>query len=342
LGRQELTSGFGAVAVGKNPSTSVQLFERNRRTGYSEQFNFGIQRELPGGILVETTLLGNLARKLGMEGVNINQIHPSLIETVRPAGVFRQAYRPFPQFNSVGLIAATYGVSNYYAGVLKAEKRFSKGYNFLATYTWSKNIGNLDAISGDLGAAQATSDYYNRRLDKGPDALDIEHRFTWSSVFELPGRRRLGRVLGGWKVGAIALAQSGGAFTATTQTNTTNVFSAGAQRANLLRNPNLPNSQKSLTHWFDTSAFELPAPFTFGTAGRGILRADGRVNFDFSLNKDFKPRESVAAQFRAETFNAFNHPDFALPGSGLGGPGFGVINSATDARIVQFGLRLSF
>ncbi|MCX6634219.1 MAG: hypothetical protein NT090_03910, partial [Acidobacteria bacterium] len=342
LGRQELTSGFGAVAVGKNPTTNVQLFERNRRTGYSQQFNFGIQRELPGGLLADATLLGNLSRKLGMEAVNINQIHPSLIETVRPAGVFRQAYRPFPQFNSVGLIAATYGVSNYYAGVFKAEKRFAKGYSFLATYTWSKNIGNLDAISGDLGAAQATSDYYNRRLDKGPDALDIEHRFTWSSVFELPGRRLLGRVLGGWKVGAIALAQSGGAFTATTQTNTTNVFSAGPQRANLLRNPNLPNSRKSLTRWFDTSAFELPAPFTFGTAGRGILRADGRVNFDFSLNKDFKPRESVAAQFRVETFNACNHPDFALPGSGLGGPGFGVINSATDARIVQFGLRLSF
>ena len=342
LGRQELTSGFGAVEVGKNPTTSVQFFERNRRTGYSQQFNFGIQRELPRGVMVDATLLGNLSRKLGMEGVNINQIHPSLIEAVRPAGVFRQAYRPFPQFNSVGLIAATYGASNYYAGVFKAEKRFAKGYSFLATYTWSKNIGNLDAISGDLGAAQATSDYYNRRLDKGPDALDIRRRFTWSSVFELPGRRRLGRVLGGWKIGAIALVQSGGAFTATTQTNTTNVFSAGAQRANLLRNPNLPNSQKSLTRWFDTSAFELPAPFTFGTAGRGILRADGRLNFDFSLNKDFKLRESVDMQFRAETFNAFNHADFGLPGSGLGGPGFGVINSATDARIVQFGLRLSF
>jgi hypothetical protein len=320
----------------------VQLFERNRRTGYSQQFNFGIQRELPGGILVEATLLGNLSRKLGMESVNINQIHPSLIETVRPAGVFRQAYRPFPQFNSVGLIAATYGVSNYYAGVFKAEKRFSKGYNFLATYTWSKNIGNLDAISGDLGAAQATSDYYNRRLDKGPDALDIEHRFTWSSVFELPGRRRLGRVLGGWKVGAIALAQSGGAFTATTQTNTTNVFSAGAQRANLLRNPNLPNSQKSLTRWFDTSAFALPDAFTFGNAGRGIVNADGRINSDFSLVKNIDFTEGVFAQFRGEVFNAFNHADFGLPGRALGGPGFGTISDATDARVMQLGVRVVF
>jgi len=136
--------------------------------------------------------------------------------------------------------------------------------------------------------------------------------------------------------------QSGGALTAVTQTNTTNVFSAGAQRANLLRNPNLPNSQKSLTRWFDTSAFELPAPFTFGTAGRGILRADGRINFDFSLNKDFRWRERLTTQLRLETFNAFNHADFGLPGTALAGSGFGVINAASDARVVQLGLRMAF
>jgi hypothetical protein len=124
--------------------------------------------------------------------------------------------------------------------------------------------------------------------------------------------------------------------------DTTNVFSAGAQRANVLRNPNLPNSEKSLDRWFDTSAFEAPEPFTFGNAGRGIVRADGRINFDFSLSKTFYVRENVSVQFRGETFNAFNHPDFGLPGRSLGGPGFGVISSATDARVTQLGLRIGF
>ena len=82
-------------------------------------------------------------------------------------------------------------------------------------------------------------------MDKGPEALDILHRFTWSSVYELPfghGKRwaqqgALSKVAGGWSIGAISTIQSGGPFTVTTQTNTTNVFSSGAQRANVLRQP---------------------------------------------------------------------------------------------------------
>ena len=105
-------------------------------------------------------------------------------------------------------------------------------------------------------------------------------------------------------------------------------------------NPNLPNSEKSLLRWFDTAAFELPAPFTFGNAGRGIVRADGRINFDFSLVKNFNFSESAFVQFRGEVFNAFNHPDFDLPGRALGGPGFGVINGATEAGVMQLGLRV--
>jgi hypothetical protein len=336
---QKLDASFGAVPVGRAVTTNVQFYENNRRTGYSQQFNFGVQREFRSNLLVEVTYLGNLSRKLSMENLNINQIPPFLVDAVRPAGVNRQAYRPFPQFNAVTLLQGDFGITDYHAGVLKVEKRFSKGWSFLGTYTWSKNLGNLDASAENLGDDQQYSNYYNRRADKGPEALDIQHRVTWSSVYELPLR---GRWLGGWSVGAIAIMQSGGPFTVTTQTNTTNVFSSGAQRANVLRDPNLPNSEKSLTRWFDTSAFELPAPFTFGNAGRGIVRADGRVNFDFSLVKNFRFSENAFAQLRGEVFNAFNHPDFGLPGTALGGPGFGVINDSTEARVLQLGLRVVF
>jgi hypothetical protein len=349
-GGEELTAGFGAVPVGRNGTTNVQFYERSRRIGYAQQFNFGIQRQLAAGIVVEVSYLGNLGRKLSMANININQIPPDRVDEIRRAGVFRQAYRPYPQYNGVIVVQPSMGVTDYHAGVLKLEKRFSSGVSFLSTYTWSKNIGNLDANAGDLGDDQQYSDYYNRRLDKGPEGLDINHRFTWSSVYELPwgrGRRwltsgALSQILGGWTIGAISTMQTGGPFTVTTQTNTTNVFSSGAQRANVLRNPNLPNSEKRLDRWFDTSAFQAPEPFTFGNAGRGIVRGDGRINFDFSLSKTFYVRENVSIQLRGETFNAFNHPDFGLPGRSLGGPGFGVISSATDARVTQLGLRIGF
>jgi hypothetical protein len=301
-----------------------------------------VQREFVGGVVAEAGYIGNLSRKLSVADVNINQIRPELLEVIRPAGVFRQAYRPFPQFNAVTLSQPSFGVTDYHAGVVKIEKRFSHGLSLLGTYTWSKNLGNIDSSAGDIGADQQYSNYYNRRADKGPAGLDLHHRFTWSSVYELPfGRvvaRPSGRVnhwLGGWTLGAIASLQSAGPFTVTTQTNTTNVSSSGAQRANVLRDANLPNSAKSLVRWFDTSAFEAPASFAFGNA-------DGRINFDFSMGKSFRFAESASAQFRAETFNAFNHPDFGLPGTVLGAAGFGVMSSATDARVLQFGLRIVF
>jgi hypothetical protein len=351
LSPQPLTPRFGAVPVGQNVNTDVQYFERSRRAGYSQQFNLGIQRQLPGGAMVSVAVIGNLSRKLAEATLDTNQIPPQRLDAIRQPGAFQQAFRPFPQFGRIAIIAPSFGVTDYYAGMVKAERRFSKGLSFLATYTWSKNLGNLDdAVTGDLGLDQPFSDYYNRKADKGPDALDIRHRLAWSAVYELPfGVARswvksglLARVVGGWNIGAIATAQSGGAFTVTTQTNTTNVFSAGSQRANVLRDPNLPDSRKSLTQWFDTAAFTLPGAYNFGNAGRGIARADGRLNFDFSLSKNFPFTESAFAQFRLESFNAPNHPDFGLPGTVLGGPGFGVISSASSPRVAQLGVRIVF
>ncbi len=75
---------------------------------------------------------------------------------------------------------------------------------------------------------------------------------------------------------------------------------------------------------------------------RAVSQPEGRINFDFSLVKNFKYSENIFAQLRAETFNVFNHPDFALPGHAFGGPGFGVINTATDARTMQLRLRVVF
>ncbi|MGH9719293.1 MAG: carboxypeptidase regulatory-like domain-containing protein [Bryobacteraceae bacterium] len=349
LGGAELNDRFGAVPVGANPTTNINFFEQNRQTGYAQQFNLSIQREV-AGMFVEAGYVGNLSRKLSLSAININQISPNLINAIRPAGVFRQGFRPFPQFNNVSIQNPTFGVTDYHAGTLKLEKRFSGGASIHANYTWSKNLGNIDDAPEDLGAAQQYSDYYNRRADKGPSGLDITHRFTWSSLYELPfgkGRKllsdgALARVVGGWSLGGIAVLQSAGAFTVVTQTNTTNVFPAGGQRANVLRDPNLPNSEKTLDRWFDTSAFALPDAFTFGNAGRGIIRADGRIRFDFSLVKNVNFSESRFLQLRGEVFNAFNHADFGVAGSSIGGPGFGVISAATDARVLQLGLRFVF
>ncbi|MGH9838230.1 MAG: carboxypeptidase regulatory-like domain-containing protein [Blastocatellia bacterium] len=350
-----LDAGFGAAPLGRPTTTAVTFYERDRRGGYAQQFNFSVQHELPGSLLLEAAYLGNLSRKLASQDISLNQITPQKLAEIaaRPdpaQRVGRQTDRPFPQFSNVSIALSAFGVSNYHALVLRAEKRFAAGFNLLSTYTWSKFLNDTDEGGASLGNDPPYSNYYDRRADYGPSANDIRHRLTVSSVYELPvGRGKrflannpLGYILGDWSIGVLALLQSGPPFTVTTQTNNTNAFSAGAQRADVKRDPNLPESDRRLDRWFDTTAFEQPAAFTFGTSGRGILRGDGIVNFDISILKNIRVSEQQHFQFRAELFNAFNHPNFGLPGATFGGPGFGVVSSAGAARSIQLGLRFVF
>ncbi|MGH9839100.1 MAG: carboxypeptidase regulatory-like domain-containing protein [Blastocatellia bacterium] len=350
-----LNAGFGAVQVGRPTTTAVTFFERDRRTGYSEQFNLSIQQELPASFVFEIGYLGNLSRKLSSDNISLNQITPQKLAEIaarpNPADrVGRQVDRPFPQFSNVSLALPAFGVSNYHALALRAEKRFAGGFNLLSTYTWSKFLNDTDEGGGALGDQQPYSNYYNRDADYGPSGNDIRHRFTLSTVYELPvGKRKrflsqhpARHLLGDWSIGVLALLQTGPPFTVTTQTNTTNAFSAGGLRANVTGNPALDGSERTLDRWFNTNAFSQPAPFTFGSSGRGILRGDGIVNFDLSALKNIRIGEQKGFQFRLEMFNAFNHPDFGLPGSSLGGPGFGLVSSARSARTIQLGLRYAF
>ncbi len=336
---------FGAVRVGQPTTTTVTFFERDRKTGYAQQFNLGVQQELPGRMVVELAYIGNLSRNLPGPNLPINQIPP---ESLRPGVTQRD--RPFPQFANVMIVLPTIGRSDYHAGTARLEKRFSHGFNLLATYTRATFLSDTDDGGASVGDVGVYSDFYNRAADYGPSGNDIRHRLTLSTVYELPvgpGKRFLsahwlGRVVGGWSMGMLGTLQSGPPFTVTTQTNTSNAFSAGALRANVEGDPALPTSERTLGRWFNTDAFSQPAPFTFGNGARGILRGDGIINFDmsFAKNVDFGPGRFV--QVRVELFNAFNHPNFGLPGHTFGAPDFGVVSSASGGRTIQLGLRSAF
>jgi hypothetical protein len=342
----QLDDSFGAVPVGRSPTTAVTFYESNRVSGYAHQFNLGIQRELPGHIIVEVSYLANLGRKLSNSTMPINQIRPELLGP----GV-AQKDRPFPQFSNVSVLLPPMSITSYNAGLVRVEKRFSGGLNLLATYTWSKFLNNSFEGGSVLGAEGGTySDLYNRKADYGPSENDIPHRFTLSSVYELPfgsGRRFLSAsplrwVFGDWSVGTVATLQSGPPFTVTTQVNSTNAFSAGSLRADVSRNPNLPGAERALGRWFDIGAFSQPAIYRFGNQGVNILRADGTINFDFSVLKNFPVREGQKLQLRGELFNAFNNANFLIPGRVFGAAGFGLVSNAQPMRRVQLGLRYVF
>ncbi len=338
--------GYGAVAVGKSTTTAVTFFEQNRKAGYSQQFNLNLQQEMPGKLLLDIGYLANLSRNLPGPNLSINQIHPSKLTAQST-----QKDRPFPQYSNVSILFPGIGLSNYHAMVLRMERRFSGGFNFLGTYTWAKFLNDTDEGGSNLGDTGVYSNFYDRKSDYGPSANDIRHRVTLSSVYELPfgsGRKYLQtsplrHLVGNWGISLLSLFQSGAPFTVTCQTNTTNAFSTGGLRADLVGDPLLSGDQRSIARWFNTSAFAQPAALKFGTGGRGILRSDGIVNFDMSLLKNVPFGDSKNFQLRVELFNLFNHANFGLPGRAYGGAGFGVVSSTSmAARTIQVGMRLVF
>jgi hypothetical protein len=346
-GTPALNDSFGAVPVGQNANTAVTYFDPTRRTGYSQQFNFDIQQELPGSFVVEASALGNLGHKLPNANLSIDQIAPNVLGP----GSSSQANRPFPQFSNVTILSPTLGDSAYYASFVRVQKRFSRGFNLVASYTFSKFLDNSFEGGSSLGQDNGSySNYYNRTADWGPSPNDIRHRFVFSAVYDLPfgaGRRWLsnnlaGRVVGGWTLATVTTLQSGAPFTVVTQTNSTNAFSTGSQRANVSTDPNLPAGEGTVAQWFDTGAFTQPALYTFGNEGRDILRGPGLLNIDASLLRTFAIREIAKFQLRGEFLNALNHTNLSLPNSTFGASGFGTITSSGPARQIQIGAKIEF
>ena len=335
--RQPLTPGFCAVPVGQKVNTSVSFFNPKQVAPISYQYNFGVHREVARDLLVEVGYIANVSHHLTANDLSLNQVPPQLMTSGA-----EQLVRPFPQFNNVGWINPSIGNSTYHGGFVRAEKRMSGSLSFLAHYTFSKFLDDVEA-SQEFGSAGSYMDAYNRRLDKGRSGSDVPQRVVVTLLYELrkfKGNPVINGVLGGWRVGLLETAESGPTFTVITTANTTNAFPAG-----LLR-PNLPSDaaldQRTVSRWFNTSEFANPAPLTFGNSPRSGLRGAPVVTSDLTLEKSFSITERWKFDLRGEMYNLFNHAIFNVPGFTLGAADFGVVLSARSPRTAQLSARLSF
>jgi hypothetical protein len=339
LPRPPLNAGFGAVAPGERPNTAVGFFERSRPTPISHQYNFNVQHEITSTTVIEIGYMGNVSHHLTANDLSLNQVPPELMG---PGDA--QARRPFPQFSNVYIINPAVGNSTYHAGFVRAEKRFSTGFSFLAHYTWSKFLDDV-ASANEYGDPQSYMDAYNRRLDKSLSGTDVPHRTVISVLYEMPrlnAHRLLRAIAGSWKLGAFATYQSGAPFTVGTLANTTNAFSAGPLRPDLAGDPVLPASERTVARWFNTEAFRNPELFRFGNAPRSVLRGPFQQTVDLTIEKQFALGERYRADLRGEFYNALNHANFDIPGHTMGTGDFGSLVSTRHPRTVQLGLRLSF
>ncbi len=173
-------------------------------------------------------------------------------------------------------------------------------------------------------------DPLNRLASRGSSPFDIRHRLTIAWNYALPG---------GWQVNGINTFQTGLPFTPTL--NATTINTGTGQRPDRIADGKL--SDPTVDRWFDTSAFTTPALFTYGNAGRNILYGPGRVNFDFSLFKEFRFKEGLRLQFRGEIFNVLNTAQFDLPNASIGASQAGMITGIVGTpRQIQLGAKLVF
>jgi hypothetical protein len=331
------TPGFGAVAVGAKPNTAVTYFNRDRPTPASYQLNLDVQDEISSNLVLEVGYLGNVSHHLTANDLSIDQVAPQLLG---PGNA--QLVRPFPQFSNVSIINPPVGNSNYQAGFVKVERRFSHGFSLLAHYTFSKFLDDA-AAANEFGDPGSYMNAYNRRLDKGRSGSDIPHRGVVTLQYTVPGLAKshlFDRVAGGWQLGLLSILESGQVFTVYDSVDQSNSFSAGTMRPNLTGDPNA--ASPTLARWFNTAAFQSAAPYTFGDSPRSVLRGPAWRNVDLTLSKKFKLTERIGTEFRGEFFNVINYPNFDTPGHTLGNAGFGTITSAEAARTVQVALRVMF
>jgi outer membrane receptor protein involved in Fe transport len=339
------------------PTVMRRAQDPNQRSGYIQQFNFGIQREVRPNLLVDVAYVGNKGTKLpGFRNINPNAVINNANGT-QSAGP-----RPYPAFGDIQWMESRVA-SAYSAMQVGLEKRFSAGVSGLVSYTWGKALTDSpDHISTsgggpglDTGTFKSPQDSYNLKADRGLAEFDVKQRLVMSYVWDLPfGRtRRFGQswtgamdaVLGGWQLSGIHTIQGGLGLTATL--GGSSVLNLGGERQarpNLMGDPELPASQRTVQRWFNTDAFAAfsPAPQAFGSAGVGIMRGPKYANFDFNLAKNFRLDEQRSMQLRTEFFNAFNHANFNPPDIRRDATTFGQILSAQNARILQFALKLYF
>jgi hypothetical protein len=354
-----LVNGYPSGLLDPNtlaPTISRRAQDANQRTPYIQQYNIGVQYELMSDIVLDVAYVGNKGTKLnGFRNLNQRAV------ITNPDGSQAAGARPYPAFGDIQWMENRVS-STYNSFQLRLEKRFTNGLTGNVSYTLGEALsGAPDHISTsgggagiDTGVFREPQDGNNLRAEYGPTEFDIRHRFVASYIWELPfgrGRhwgnswnRAMDLALGGWQVTGIHVLQSGLALTATL--GGANVVNHGGERRarpNLVGEPELSESQRTLARWFNTDAFAAFAvPQAFGNAGVGIMRGPGLANFDFTFAKNFQVTDRRYFQFRTEIFNAFNHPNFGPPNIARDSSGFGQILSAAPARIIQFGLKFYF
>jgi hypothetical protein len=332
----------GAASLSNAQIVTPQAFSNkfDRRTPYSIQWLFNVQRELASNLTFEAGYVGSVSRHLeSYRGVSAAVPGPGTVAS----------RSPYPNFGLLVLVENG-GRGNYNSMGSKLTKRYSNGVTALVSYTWSKSIDETSGIRTSDSDTLFWQSGYCQRCERGLSAFDNRHRLVMSGLYDLPigkgkkmnlQNRVVNAVAGGWQLGSILTWRSGFPINPTAGVNRANTNIANDR-------PDATGQSVSVDHpttnqWFNTGAFALQPIYTFGNAGRNTVLGPAGFSFDFSTHKDFRIREGHELQFRWEAFNVLNHPVWGFPNTSLSSSNFGRITSTSGSmRQMQFALKYVF
>jgi Carboxypeptidase regulatory-like domain len=378
----KLSSGPTVAPVPLTPDAglgqSVYTAKKTAGSGYVQQWNLAVQREITNNMSAEIAYVGSHIVHVGIPDSNLNQLTtdqlaqgaPLLTQVTNPyfgqipisssigTKTISQAQllKPYPRFQNVATYRNNTGTTNYNAIQAKVEQRFSNGASFLFAYAHSKLIDDASSVfsstvlSSPNTSSLVAADTFRPYLERDSSNGDMPNVLSFAGTYNLPAGRGhrfaatgVGNtLLGGWALNTIISLQSGMPVTVTQATNNNAFAGFALQRPNIIANPKLPAEQRTPAHFFNTAAFSTAPQFVIGTASRNPVRGPAYRDWDIALVKHTKLLEKTDLEFRAELFDVTNTPAFAQPNGSFGSAAFGSItNTTTDPRVAQFALRLS-
>lgn len=354
--------GLRNAVVGVSPTAGFEAVDENYQPPESYQWNLTVSREVAKNTVLEASYIGNHGLHIWRRNVPRNDVVPGARLAIAQAIRNGQSTDTLVANNRVlrGLGPITTdestGNSSYHGMQLWLNRRFAERLAFQAAYTWSHTISDVSLTS----FTNSTSDPFNYRLDKGDADLDRRHSFVGNVVYVLPTFNQWGPVarhlLGDWQLNGIFSYFGATPIDVTAGVNTLGTAAAVAQRPNLVPGVPIYLDGPDSTRHLNPAAFALPAAGQLGSLGKGAIRGKSITNVDFSVNKNWRIKERYGIQFRAEMFNALNHPNFVgfdtalnfqgnATQSGFGtvqNGAFGTLTAAQSHREIQFGLKFTF
>lgn len=320
----------------------------NYKPPQSYQFSFGVQQSLGKSVLSVSYVGTQNRHQNNYRETNIP--NASSIPTFLANNDLYNTLVPFVGYRSIRL-AANDGNGHYNSLQMSLRGTFRSDVTYQVGYTYSHAVDPFGAGSSGGDLANVSNPYVGWRYDVGPSPYDRVHVAYANFVYDLPLLRHspnglLKATVGGWQVSGIVSMSSGAPINITSGGGVTSVIPNTANRPDLTGKISYP---KKVNEWFDPSAFTAPAAGTWGSLGHNAIRGPGRQNWNIALFKSFVFSEERGSrlEFRAESFNTWNHTQFQADTTGgihndVGDAKFGQISQAFDPRIMQLGLKLIF